>query len=311
MRGFCVMLGARLLDISCLQTIMKMEMKKHISPIFIVLFLLVSCQHNRSITEPEPPPPPIKRMVTFEGRAFLDGQPEPVNALHLPLHYDIQIVSYLPGDSASYDTVYTDSTGVYISTKLRQDGTYLILSQYPYYTIDTVQVEVKDGQVVGHIPELHSKRLLKIEIFPDSTVYHSLQSQMFFDEFITNLNCDSTKWIFPCDSLVSRWPGAVSAPTWYKELLIPKDDLSIFLFAADPNLGTSGCLPACRVHMTFRTRLLINFSNYLHDSPRTGDYYLYLAGHVWPENPWSPHYQKSRHWWFKVMEPSEVRIELR
>lgn len=76
---------------------------------FILLVgALISCKGDQTVT---PPPPPESQLVTFQGRAFLDGQPEPVNALHLPLHYDIQIISYLLGNSASYDTVYTDSSG--------------------------------------------------------------------------------------------------------------------------------------------------------------------------------------------------------
>jgi len=276
--------------------------------------LLVSCTEDRTVTPP-PPPPPEPQLVTFQGRAFLDGQPEPVNALHLPLHYDIQIISYLPGDSASYDTVYTDSSGVYTSTKLRYDGTYAIISQYPYYANDTVRVEVKDGQIVGATPELHSQRLLKIEISPDSTVYHSLQSQMFFDEVITNLNCTSRVWIFPCDSITApnTGQGAVAAPAWYKEILISKSDLELrnSFVASDPNITFLGCLPICQVHKTFRTRLLINFYNHvLQASPTTGDYYLYVAGHLWPRGSWYPHYKEKRHWWFKVMEPSEIRVEL-
>jgi hypothetical protein len=36
-------------------------------------------------------------MVTFTGRAFLVGQPPPVNQWHLPLHYDIEVISRFAG----------------------------------------------------------------------------------------------------------------------------------------------------------------------------------------------------------------------
>ncbi len=270
---------------------------------------LISCKGDKTVT---PPPPPEPHLVTFQGQAFLDGQPKPVNALNLPLHYDIQIISYLPGDTASYDTVYTDSSGVYISTRLRYDGTYTILSQYPYYRTDSVRVEVKNGQVIGGLPDLHSQRLLKMEIFPDSTVYHSLQSEMFFQIIMTNLNCDSTIWIFPCDGPeVSPKPGAVAVPTDYAQIIVPKEEVYNWFSAFDPNETASGCLPACQHHRTGVTRLLINFYDRRRNkSPETGTYYLYVYGQNWPRASWYPHYGKVRHWYFKVCEPTLVEVKL-
>jgi hypothetical protein len=260
------------------------------------------------------PPPPEPQLVTFQGRAFLDGQPEPVNALHLPLHYDIQIVSYMLGDSASYDTVYTDSSGVYTSTKLRLDGTYTIISQYPYYRTDTMQIQVKNGMLVSNIPDLHSRRLLKMEVFADSTVYHSLLSDMLFEEVITNLNCDTTDWLFPCDSLTApnTGRGAVAAPVDFTEFIVRTDDVFNRFMVVHPNITFLGCLPACYVHRTGIVRDLINFYDHVRQkSPESGTYYLYVKGQSWSAyGAWYPHYRSTIHWWFKVVEPTVIEIEL-
>lgn len=185
------------------------------------------------------------------------------------------------------------------------------MSQYPYYLTDSVRVEVKNGAVVGSIPELHSQRLLKMEIFPDSTVYHSLQSEMHFEEIITNLNCESKVWIFPCDSLTApnTGPGAVGAPVWYTQVIVPKEDVYNWFSAIDPNETFSGCLPACQQHRTGFTRLLINFYDRRRmKSPETGTYYLYVYGHNWPRASWYPHNSKVRHWYFKVCEPTLIEV---
>jgi hypothetical protein len=254
-------------------------------------FIFLACE--RKVTEPETPD---KNMVTFRGRAFLAGQPAPVNQLHLPLHYDIEIISFLPGDSASYDTVYTDSSGVYTSTRLRRDGRYKILSRYPYYSTDTVQVEVKNGQVVGEMPRLFSQRLERIQIFADSLVYHSLRSDMFFTMYITNFSSTDT----------------LPAPQDIKQLMIPKDDISTLLFASDPNITFSIELKPLQVQIRYRSRFLGNFGDDTRTKrPKTGTYYLYAAGQSWSGTGYYyQHYRKKIHWWFKVIEPSEIKVKL-
>jgi hypothetical protein len=58
--------------------------------LLLLVGLLSFSSCKRSSTEPQPDP---ENLVTFRGRAFLAGQPAPVNVLHLPLHYDIEIIS--------------------------------------------------------------------------------------------------------------------------------------------------------------------------------------------------------------------------
>lgn len=274
---------------------------------FIGLSLTLSCEHQESVTPPAPPESPQKHLVTFTGRAYLDGQPDPVNALHLPLHYDIQIISYLPGDTTSYDTVYTDSSGVYTSTKLRQDGMYDLVARYPYYRLDTIKVEVKEGQVVGSMPELHCQRLIRYSIQADSLVYHSLQSTMILDEYVTNLSSEF------------QVTGAFDL----KELMVRNDSLSQFFFTFDPNFAICG--QAMRPGQTYhnrRARWVGQFSSPIDLTPTTGSYFLYAMPRRWPECAFiiqsatpgdvigSPHYHKKWHWVFKLIEPTRVDIKL-
>lgn len=261
------------------------------SLIACLLALSVACRH--SVNEPERSE---KDVITFRGRAFLAGQPAAVNQLHLPLHYDIEIISFLPGDSASYDTTYTDSSGVYTSTRLRKDGKYIIVSRYPYYTIDTVQVEVKNGEVSGEIPRLFSQRLERIQIFPDSSVYHSLQSSMFFTQYITNFSMTEI----------------IGAPKTLKQFLVPKNNPLQLFFVVDPNITYLIPLHPLEVQVRYTSRGLINFYDRINNaSPVTGSYYLYSVGQSWSTiGAWYPHYRRSRHWWFKVAEAAEIQIEL-
>lgn len=255
------------------------------------IFIFPACE--RKVTGPEVEE---KNVVTFRGRAFLAGQPAPVNRLHLPLHYDIEIISFLPGDAASYDTVYTDSSGVYTSTKLRKDDRYKIVSRYPYYSNDTVHVEIRNGQVLGEIPRLFSQRIERIQIFADSSVYHSLQSRMFFTQYIANLS--------PTDTTV--------IPQDLKQILIPKNNVDLRLFASDPNITLGREFYPLEIEIRFRARILLNFGNDAGTvSPTSGSYYLYAVGQSWPRFGTSnPHYQRSIHWWFKVAEPSEITVDL-
>jgi len=262
--------------------------------LILMALVLVAGSCKRSGTEPEEPD---KNWVTFIGRAFLAGQPAPVNRLHLPLHYDIEIISFLPGDTASCDTTYTDSSGVYTSTRQRKDGRYKIVSRYPYYSKDTVQVEVKNGQLVGEIPRLFSQRIERIQIFADSSVYHSLQSPMFFTQYIANLS--------PTDTTV--------APEDLKQILIPKNNVDLRLFASDPNITFGRELYPLEMQIRYRVRRLLRFGNDAGTiSPTSGSYYLYTVGHSWPRFGTSnSHYQSSIHWWFKVAEPSEITVDLK
>jgi hypothetical protein len=193
------------------------SIRKHLLKLTYILLLIMaliptSCE--RKVTEPEVPDTNLPLSVA----AVSGGQPAPVNQLHLPLHYDIEIISFLPSDSTSYDTTYTDSSGVYTSTRLRKDGRYKIVSRYPYYSKDTVQVEIRNGQVVGEIPRLFSQRLERIQIFADSSVYHSLQSSMFFTIYITNFSQTDT----------------IAAPRDMKQFLTPKEALTTRFFTLVP-----------------------------------------------------------------------------
>jgi hypothetical protein len=261
---------------------------------FIAL-VFVSGSCKRSGTEPEEPG---RNLVTFIGRAFLAGQPAPVNRLHLPLHYDIEIISFLPGDTTSYDTTYTDSSGVYTSTRQRKDGRYKIISRYPYYSKDTVQVEVRDGQVVGEIPRLFSQRLERIQIFADSSVYHSLRSSMFFTQYITNFSALDT----------------IGAPRSLIRLLVPKNNPSIiFSTPRAPNIDYLIPLQPLEVKIYYNGGVLNNFYDRVNNaSPTTGSYFLYAVGEPWSFiGAWYPHYRNSIHWWFKVAEPSEIQVDFK
>ncbi len=270
--------------------------------ILILACVLFRCEDERTVTEPEPPTPRQKTMVTFQGKAFLDGQPDPVNALHLPLNWDIEIISYLPGDTTSYDTVYTDSSGVYTSTKLRQDGIYNLVARYPYYFLDTVHVEVKEGQVVSSIPEVHCQRLIRYSVHTDSLVYHSLESLMVLDEYVINLSSDY--------HVVGSFD--------LKEVLFKKDSLSFSFAIVDPNTAFCGTLMS--PGETFHNRRARGFSQ----SMISGSYFLYAMPRRWPECAFifvshegnaddvitNFHYQDKRHWTYKLVEPTRVDIEL-
>lgn len=273
------------------------SISKHLLKLTYILLLimaLIQTSCERKVTEPQAPD---KNLVTFRGRAFLAGQPAPVNQLHLPLHYDIEIISFVAGDTTSYDITYTDSSGVYASTKLRKDGRYKIVSRYPYYSNDTVHVEIRNGQVLGEIPRLFSQRIERIQIFADSSVYHSLQSPMFFTQYIANLS--------PADTTV--------APEDLAQLMIPKNNVDLHLFASDPNITFGRELYPLEVQIRYRVRRVINFSNDARTViPTSGSYYLYTVGQSWSRFGTSnPHYKRSIHWWFKVAEPSEISVDLK
>lgn len=266
--------------------------KKFLINLLTYLFIISQIYCERTPVEPKG-----SREITFQGKAFLAGQPAPVNPWHLPLNFDIEIISFLPDDSTSYDTTYTDSTGTYTSTRMRIDGRYTIISRYPFYSNDTVYVYVKDGQVVNEIPRLFSQRLLKTTIFPDSLEYHSLNSFMHFIEYVTNLS--------PTDTL--------AAPQWLYQILVKKDDPSVLLMTVDINLTYGFKLIPLQTALYVNNRLLKHFTNDLGTlRPKSGEYYLYAVGQVWTW--WAPysynHYRKDkRRWWFKIMDPTEITIK--
>jgi hypothetical protein len=261
--------------------------------ISVLLFLnLLGCE-NHLIG----PDSPEGHPVTFRGRAFLVGQPAAINHRHLPLHYDIEIISFLPGDSTSYDTTYTDSGGVFVSTRVRQDGLYKIVSRFPYYNTDTVEVEVKRGKVVEEIPRLFSERLQRIQVFTDSLTYHSLHSGMFFTQYVSNLSQTDT----------------LGAPRRLIRWLIPKDNLSvIYQTQRAPNIDYLIALLPLEVKIYQEGGLLNYFYDRVNQAlPSSGIYYLYAIPEPWPRiGSWYPHYRKSVHWFFKVSEPTVLQIDL-
>ena len=156
---------------------------------------------------------------------------------------------------------------------------------------------MKNGQLVGDIPRLFSQRLERIQIFPDSTIYHSLQSGMFFTIYITNFSMTDT----------------IGAPRRLKQFIAPKENPNKLFFASDPNLTYSVPLKPLELQIRYMSRLLINFSTPRNkESPTTGSYYLYTVGQSWSRiGSWYLHYDRSRHWWFKVAEPFEIQIDLK
>jgi hypothetical protein len=104
----------------------------------------------------------------------------------------------------------------------------------------------------------------------------------------------------------------IGAPKNLKQFIVPKDNPSQFFTAVDPNITYLLPLKPLEVQIRYRSRLLINFYDYRNRvSPITGSYYLYAAGQSWPGiGAWYPHYRQSIHWWFKVIESSEIKIDL-
>jgi len=182
---------------------------------------------------------------------------------------------------------------------LRKDGFYTLVSRYPFYSNDTVQVAVVGGMVVGEVPRLFSQRLLRTTIFPDSLVYHSLGSFMKLTQFVASLSATDT----------------LQAPSWMYQTLVSKNDPSLRLTTSDPNDTFGIDLLPLTTKVYYNARLLRQFTNGEATlSPKSGEYYLYGLGQMWTWTVpfgYAHHYRKERwRWWFKIMEPTEIEVKL-